>query len=231
MTNMALVVDSYAAADIEQYLLGKDIDLMGSVFKNGYAGVIRNAQLYVSEQLTGEATLTFSGVNVNTQTVVINGVTFTSATVPAAAGQYDVVGSATLAATLLTNAINNAEGYAAGTGTDTTYFELSAANRDILERDGIYATNPSAGVVKVFSRSGRMVVSETETNAAFTNNMIHAYFGKKGAIDLVVQDMSPVDMRKTDDRRGTNVFSSYLAGIKTFADGAPKFLDVKIAAA
>jgi len=229
MTNMALVVDSYAAADIEQYLLGKDIDLMGSVFKNGYAGVIRNAQLYVSEQLTGEVTLTFSGVNVNTQTVVINGVTFTSATVPAAAGQYDVVGSATLAATLLKDAINNTQAYAAGTGTDTTYFELSAANRDILERDGIYATNPSAGVVKVFSRSGRMVVSETETNAAFTNNMIHAYFGKKGAIDLVVQDMSPVDMRKTDDRRGTNVFSSFLAGIKTFSDGRPKFLDVKIA--
>ena len=33
-------------------------------------------------------------------------------------------------------------------------------------------------------------------------------------------------MRPTDDRRGTNVFSSYLAGVKTFADGAKKFLDV-----
>lgn len=37
-TNMALVVDSYAGADITQYLLGKNIDLAGSVFKNGYSG-------------------------------------------------------------------------------------------------------------------------------------------------------------------------------------------------
>ena len=31
--NMALVVDSYAAADIEQYLMGKDIDIAGSVLR------------------------------------------------------------------------------------------------------------------------------------------------------------------------------------------------------
>jgi hypothetical protein len=231
MTNMAFVVDSYTAADIEQYLLGKDIDLMGSVFKNGYAGVIRNAVLYVSEALTGEVTYTFSGVNVDTKVTTINGVTFTSAATPAAAGTYDVVGSATLAATLLHDAINNTQAYAAGAGSAATYFELSAANRDILERDGIYATNPSAGVVKIYSRSGRLTVSEDETNGAFSNNMIHAYFGKKGAIDLVVQDMKSVDMRPTADRRGTNVFSSYLAGLKTFSDGAKKFLDVKIAVA
>jgi len=228
LTNMAFVVDSYAAADIEQYLLGKDIDLMGSVFKNGYAGVIRNAVLYVSEQLTGEVTLTFSGVAVADQTVTINGVALTAKASPAAAGEFDIDGSATAQATTVFDAINNTNDYAAGAGDAAAYFEISAANRDIWERDGIYATNPSAGVVKVFSRSGRLTVSETQDNAAFTNNMIHAYFGKKGAIDLVVQDMKPVDMRETADRRGTNVFSSYLAGIKTFADGAEKFLDVKI---
>ena len=37
-------------------------------------------------------------------------------------------------------------------------------------------------------------------------------------------------MRPTADRRGTNVFTSYLAGLKTFADGAKKFLNLKIAA-
>lgn len=230
LTNMALVVDSYAAADIEQYLLGKDIDLMGSVFRNGYAGVIRNAVLYVSEQLTGEVTLTFSGVSVADETITINGVTLTAKAAPAAAGEFDVEGTAAAQATTVFEAINNTNAYAAGAGNANDYFEISAANRDIWERDGIYATNPSAGVVKVFSRSGRLTVSETQSNGAFSNNMIHCYFGKKGAIDLVVQDMKPVDMRPTDDRRGTNVFSSYLAGIKTFADGAQKFLDVKIAA-
>ena len=37
-----------------------------------------------------------------------------------------------------------------------------------------------------------------------------------------------VDIRPTSDRRGNNIFSSYLAGVKTFADGAKKFLQVKI---
>jgi hypothetical protein len=78
--------------------------------------------------------------------------------------------------------------------------------------------------------AGRLTLSDTCGSGAFTLNKIHAYYGKKGAIDLVVQDLSSVDMRETADRRGTNVFSSYLAGLKTFADGAKKFLNVKIAA-
>ncbi len=228
LTNMALVVDSYAAADIEQYLLGKDIDLMGAVFKNGYAGVIRNAVLYVSESLTGEVTLTMGAASTADDTITINGVTWTAKATPAAAGEFDVAGTASAQATIIADMINNTAAYAAGAGAANNYFEVSSANRDILSRDGITATANGA-VVTVRSRSGRISYAETGTAGTFSNPLIHAYFGKKGAIDLVVQDMSEVDMRPTDDRRGTNVFSSYLAGIKTFADGAKKFLDVKIA--
>lgn len=228
MTNMVLVVDSYAAADIEQYLLGKDIDIMASVFKNGYAGVIRNAVLYVSEQLTGEVTLTLGTASTAGDTLTINGVTWTAATTPATAGEFDVAGSASTQATIIADMIDNAAAYAAGAGSATNYFELSAANRAIVA--DLTATANGA-VVTVRSRSGRMVVAETGTAVTASNNMIHAYYGKKGAIDLVVQDMKEVDMRPTADRRGTNVFTSYLAGIKTFADGAKKFLDVKIAVA
>lgn len=228
--NMVFVVDSYAAADIEQYLMGKDIDIAGSVFKNGYAGIIRNAQLVVSERLPGEVTLTFSDVNVNTKTITINGVTFTSATVPANAGEWDVAATAAAAAELFAKAVNNTNAYAAGAGLNTAYFELSAANRTILEDAGVYAVWTSGGVVTIRSRSGRLTVAEDETNAAFTNNSLCGYFGKRGAIDLVIQDMKEVDMRPTADRRGTNIFTSYLAGIKTFSDGAKKFLKVLIAA-
>jgi len=75
-----------------------------------------------------------------------------------------------------------------------------------------------------------LTLSDTCGSGAWTLNKIHAYYGKKGAIDLVVQDIAPVDMRETSDRRGTNIFSSYMAGLKVFADGARKFLNVKIAA-
>lgn len=229
LTNMALVVDSYAAADIEQYLLGKDIDLMGAVFKNGYAGVIRNAVLYVSESLTGEVTATVGAASTADDTITISGVTWTAKASPAAAGEFDVAGSASAQATIISDMINNTAAYAAGAGAANNYFEVSAANRAILSRDGITATVNGA-VVTIRSKSGRISYAETGTAVTFSAPILHCYFGKKGAIDLVVQDMKEVDMRPTADRRGTNVFSSYLAGIKTFADGSKKFLDVLITA-
>ena len=227
MGDMVFVVDSYAAADIEQYLLGKDIDIAGSVFKNGYAGVVRNAKLYVSENLPGQATFTYSGVN--DATVTINGVVFTGAASPASPGDIDIEVSAADAATTLAAAINNSESLAAEV-VGTNYCELTAADRATLNEAGITAEVVSSGVVRVRSRSGRMTLAETETNGAWSNNALCAYFGKRGGIDLVVQDAKEVDMRPTADRRGTNVFTSYLAGVKTFADGAKKFLRVLIAA-
>jgi hypothetical protein len=229
--NMVFVVDSYAAADIEQYLLGKDIDIAGSVFKNGYAGVVRNAQLIVSERLSGEVTLTVTDIATADDTMTINGVTWTFKAAPAATGQVDIAAATEEdQAVLIAAAINNTNEYAATEGAANAYYEVSAADRATLEEAGITATVDGA-VVTIRSRSGRMTVAETFTaTSAFSNNSLCAYFGKKGAIDLVVQDMKQVDIRATADRRGMNIFTSYLAGLKTFADGKPKFLKVLIAA-
>lgn len=222
-TNMALVVDSYAAADIEQYLMGKDIDIAGSVFRNGYAGVVRNAVMYVSENLEGEWRLAVDVATAD-ETITIAGVTFTAKATPAVAGEFDIAGSADAQGQILEDMIN-------GTGTQdtaSTYFEVSTADRDTLTDAQITASYDSDTDVLHVYGAGRLIASTTMSGT--TSNRLHCYFGKKGAIDLVVQDMSPVDMRPTDDRRGTNVFSSYLAGIKTFTDGSKKFLDVHIAA-
>lgn len=219
-TNMALVVDSYAAADIEQYLMGKDIDIAGSVFKNGYAGLVRNAQLYVSENLAGETTLVVD-VATAAEVVTINGVTFTAAAVPANPGEFDVAGSVDAQGQIMVDMINGT-----GTPSATTYIELSEANRNILKAAQINASYDAATDTLTITGSGRIIFSTTMSGTV--TKWLNAYFGKKGAIDLVVQDMKPTDMRPTDDRRGTNVFSSYLAGIRTFSDGAKKFLRVKI---
>jgi len=224
-SNMALVVDSYAAADIEQYLMGKSIDIAGSVFKNGYAGLVRNAQLYVSENLQGQVNLVVD-VSTADETIVINGVTFTAKATPGASGEFDVAGSVDAQGVIMAAMINNTDGYAAGAGAANNYFEISAADRAILTAAEVAATYTAATDTLTITAAGRIIYSDTHSGTV--TNKLHCYFGKKGAIDLVVQDMSPVDMRPTADRRGTNVFSSYLAGIKTFADGAKKFLDVWI---
>ena len=228
-TNMCLVVDSYAASDVTQYLLGKNIDLAGYTFKNGYTGDVSNAQLYTSENLTGEAVLSLATNVTAGDTISVNGVVFTARAIPSVAGEFDIGASADATRAIIANAIN---GSSTGQNSATGYFEVSAANRAILTNAGIVATNDDTAntLTLIGTGSGRLTVSETLTDGtdAWTLNIIHAYYGKKGAIDLVVQDMKEVDMRPTADRRGTNVFSSYLAGVKTFADGSKKFLDVWI---
>jgi len=223
LTNLVWVIDSFAAADLEQYLLGKSIDLAGAVFQNGYAGTVSGAEIIISENLTYQATLTASGVFVDTQTVVIAGITFTSvASIGTTAGNF-LIGTAEESLGYLANLINNP-----GT-TSASQVALSAANQATVKALGLSATSNATTLTLIGKGAGAIIVSETQTNCAWSNKMIHSYFGKKGAIDVVVQDMKEVDMRQTADRRGTNVFSSYLAGIKTFTDGSKKFLDVLLA--
>ncbi len=104
---------------------------------------------------------------------------------------------------------------------------LSNANADKIKSNSRITATATATTVAL-AGSGRLIVAEGMTSGTFSTPILHAYYGKMGAIDLVVQDLSEVDMRETSDRRGTNVFSSYLAGIKTFSDGAKQFLDVQI---
>jgi hypothetical protein len=227
-TNMVLVVDSYAASDITQYLLGKNIDLAGNVFKNGYTGDVSNAQLYVSENLSGEAVLALATEPTANDTVSVGGVTFTFVASPTNPGDVDLGGSADATRANLAAAINQ------GAGAGTAYIAFTSST-DLDNVSKLAATNDNTAntLTVVGTGTGRLTVAETLTAGgdSWSSNFIHCYYGKKGAIDLVIQDMKPVDMRETADRRGTNVFSSYLAGIKTFADGAKKFLDVLIAVA
>lgn len=222
MTNMALVLDSYAASDVSQFIISKNIDLAGAVFKNGYAGDVTNAQLYISENLPCDVVVTSTGVPVAAETVTINGVVFTAV---AAIGVTPGNVLFTTAANFITNiaALINAPTVTTANGV------AIVSTTDLQAIAGITAVATSATVLTLNGTgTGRIIVTETMTNFAVTSTTLLGYYGKKGAIDLVIQDMKPVDMRLTVDRRGTNIFSSYLAGVKTFADGAKKFLQVKI---
>ena len=225
MTNMALVVDSYAASDISQFIISKNIDLAGATFKNGYVGDVSSAQMYVSENLSSTSVLSIATQPTDGDTVTIAGVVFTfKTTLGSTAGNVAIGGSADAARLNLSELINDPD------VTDAGQVALSAANQIIMAQY-VATDNASANTMTVVGTgTGRTLVSETLTDGtdAWTLNYLNCYYGKKGAIDLVVQDSKEVDVRPTADRRGNNIFSSYLAGIKTFADGAKKFLDVKI---
>ena len=225
LTNMAFVVDSYAASDIEQYLLGKQFSIVESVFMNGYAGPIATAEVYVSQNLTGVAVITPSGTPSGSDTLVIGGVTFTAvSSIGSTAGNVLFTTVADFI-TNLTTLINTP-----GTTTSTGVALSAADQATITQTLKLKAVDGTTKITLTGTGSGRLVISgAAKFIGANLVNYIACYYGKKGAIDLVVQDIKEVDMRQTVDRRGTNIFSSYLAGIKTFADGAKKFLNVKIA--
>lgn len=229
LSNLCFVTDSFGAGLMTQYLLGKSIDLAGSVYANGYAGDVSNAQMYVSENLTGTAELFLNTQPTDGDTVSINGITFTYKTVLGATPGNVLIGANAAAARANLVALINAPGTTTAQGV-----ALSAANQVALtDTYKITATDVIASTKITIAGigSGALTVAETLTAVAdvWSKNCVHGYFGKKGAIDMVVQDLKEVDMRETADRRGTNVFSSYLAGIKTFTDGSRKFLNVLLA--
>jgi len=230
LSNMCMVVDSYALSDMEQFLLTKEFNIVESVWKNGYAGSISQAEVYVSENLTGEVTLNLATKPTNGDTLTINGVTITFVSaIGTTAGNVLIGADVDTTRASLAGLINNP-----GT-TSSTQVALSTANQNLFtdEYRFIATNDDTANTLNIVGiGSGRITVAKTlaASGDGWTTPYVHAYYGKKGGIDVVVQDMKEVDMRPTADRRGTNVFTSYLAGIKTFADGAKKFLDLKIAA-
>ena len=227
MTGLCWVLDPFALADIAQYPIGKDITAENTTFKNGLKGNIYGAEVYLSNNLTGEATLTFSGNSVNSETVTINGITFTGVTtIGAVAGNFLVnTGDSTTAVTNLAGLINNPS------VTNANQVALSAANQAKIAALNITATATSTTVLTIVAKgSGRLTLAETQTNASWSSNFIHAYYGMKGAIDVVVQDSVDMEIRKAPLQRTDYILADMSAGIKTFADGSQNFLDVKIAA-
>jgi len=183
--------------------------------------------VYVSENLTSTALYTDAGV-ADGETFTINGVVFTFKTALTPAAGEILIGISN------TTAIANAVALINTPGTTTTEgVALSAADQvlltDTYKISAVVTTAASAFTITGVG-AGRLTLSDTAGSGAWTLNHIHCYYGKKGAIDAVLQDKNEVDIRPCSDRRGSNIFSSYLGGIKTFADGAKKFLDVLVVA-
>lgn len=231
LTNTAFVIDSYGISDLFQFLLGKNADFVNSLFQNGYVNEqVAGAKVYVSENLTAEAVLGLATTPTDGDTVTINGVTFTfKTTLGSTEGNVLISGSADAARANLTALINDP-------GTTTIYgVALSAANQTKIQKTlRLSATNDNSTnkMTLIGKGSGRLTLAETFTDGTdgWDKNFIHCYFGKEGAIDVVVQKDVKADMRPEPKQPTTNIISRVLYGIKTFQDGSKKFLDVMIRA-
>lgn len=234
MSDLFAVISPEAESVLIQFLANRESALGDSTGQNGHIGKYMGFDLYVSNGCLFTAELALATNPTNGDTVTINGVTFTFATTPAAAGEIDIGGDADATRELLENAINNSQGYAASEGTATTYFEVTAANRDLLV--GITATNnDTTNVLRIVCEgAGVLTVSETLTAAADVwtgaKQIQHLLFGKKGAIDLVIQKRPNVEIKEVPDKLGKNVLPWTLYGLKTFLEGRRELVDVRVRA-
>lgn len=227
MSNLCWVLDPYSVSQIAQFPIGKDLTNQNTVFINGFSGNLFGAEVYTSNNLTGEATLVYTGNHVNAEALTIGGVTFTAVTtIGATAGNFLASASdSTTGITNLAGLINNP-----GT-TSSTQVALSAADQiTITDVLGLTATATSTTVLTIVGRgSSRLTLTEAQTNATWATNFVHAYYGMKGAIDVAIQDKPTMEMRDEAKQLTTNIFSNVVAAVKTFTDGSQMFLDVKIA--
>lgn len=229
--NMVWVVDDYALSNISQHVIARDTQLGDNYFQNGASGQILGSEVYVSDNLTAEAVLGLATQPTNGDTISINGIVFTfQATLSTAGGLH--IGSDVDATRANMAVAMNAIGTAIAEATDTGYQVLSAANQAAWEALRITATDSAANdtLTLVAIGAGRLTLAETLTDGTdtWTHNLVHCYYGKKGAIDVVMA--AEVDMFMTQEPKQDtkNIFNDVIYGVKVFADGKKKMLDVLI---
>jgi len=224
------VISPYFESVLKEYLAGKESQLGDSTGMNGHIGKFYGFDLYVSNAITYTFDIVFSDVGVAADTLVINGITLTwIVTLGTTDGNVNVCNTAAAEATNLYNIFN-------APTTDIT--EAAGAGYAAYEVDdlagawdGISATNDTAGTCHVIiSGHGKVTVTETLTNATITaaTNIEHEMFGKKGAVEMVIQADGSIYEAKVDNQLGKNYIPYILYGLKTPDVGDSMLVDVQI---
>ncbi len=229
LESLVFVTDSLGVASIEVVLMGKQFDLAESVWKNGFAGPVRSAQLYVSENLAADADIGFNAQPTAGQTFVVSGFTYTFVAAIGATPGNVLIGAAALNTRAnLVAALNQ------GAGAGTTYVAWTDAHPDYFASVWldlrVTATDvPASNKFTIATTgSGRLAISGTATAAVVNFNLINCPFMVKGAIDLVVQDKVEGEAIPDPYQMADIVRSFVLYGVKLFKDGIKRGVNVKI---
>jgi len=168
---------------------------------------------FVTPEVEHEVVVTFTDVNVATETLTVKGVTFTSDASPGNPGEVDVHGSTEEgAATNYAAAINNSENLDPSEN-GTLYSELTAANRAILRNAGVKATVDGAKII--ITGFGKLSVTTDETNATVGDEQKNLLAGLRGSTHLAlpslgysVEELTQVPGFTGSELRSTQIYDS-----------------------
>ncbi len=235
---LAFVIDSYGQSPFAQYMVGKQADFTMDVFENGYIGSPTwGADVYVSNNLSADVIVNMT-VNPTAgqilKFVAPEGKMFTFTFVAAIGvlpGNVLIGGTVDATRANLVALMNNPS---VTTATGVAFTDVADVMPALdyvassFKRLRVVATNDTPGnnVLMTTVGSGRLVTTTTTT--AVITATLNAFFGKKGAIDVVVQDK--ITAQVVDDPfQFRDIFrSKVLYGVKTFKDGRVGMLWVKI---
>lgn len=211
-----------------QAIQGKQTMLGDKTAENGNIGEFAGLQLFLTNNLTGSATWTTGDAATpgNTETLTINGVTFTwVTTIGSTAGNV-------LAEVSLAVSIDNLVAFinAGGVGDAVKNVSLSLANRRIVQQ--WVAVDNTTSVTVYAMGASYMTVSASQAADPWTaaTQLQHLMAGRKKAIDVVVQKYPTVKMAETTSAGtiGMNIIPYTLFGAKTFNQGRNEIVNVKI---
>lgn len=220
--------------------LGDRESMLGDkLSENGHAGRFGIFDLYVHNAgyWTGDlymATNPTDGdtivIKVADQTITLTAKTTVDAGVTA--GQFKIASTVDLTRANLV-AFLNAPGTTVADSTNAGYNALSTDHQVILYGSTWTNNNSTDKATVTWRGVGSPIVSETLTAAADVwtvgTNIAHNLFGKKGAIDFVIQRQPKIQIDAAENRIEEWKIKPYtLFGKKTFADGARKLVNVKV---
>ena len=188
---------------------GRETGFGENVSDNGVIAKRFGFRLVLSNNLPYSATWTPADNPSADATVSVNGVVFTFKATPAAAGEVDIGSDTATSIDNLVLAINGT-----GTPSASTYIELSAENRQLLEESGIVATDGTTALSIV--GYGDIIVASSEAADPWSLQKQTALFGIDGSVALITQVAPMVYFRDAQLRLGKYVHPWMLFGVGVF---------------
>lgn len=188
---------------------GRETGFGENVSDNGVIAKRFGFRLVLSNNLPYSATWTPADNPSADATVSVNGVVFTFKASPAAAGEVDIGSDTATSIDNLVLAINGT-----GTPSASTYIELSAENRQLLEESGIVATDGTTALSIV--GYGDIIVASSEAADPWSLQKQTALFGIDGSVALITQVAPMVYFRDAQLRLGKYVHPWMLFGVGVF---------------
>lgn len=206
---------------IRQYLAGKDTQFGEEVGMNGKVGSRFGFEIYLSNNLTYTANWTPANNPSNNDTITIAGITFTFvAAIGATPGNVLIGGNLNATLTNLVGLLNNP-----GT-TSASQVALSADNQAKIE--GLTATNNTTYISIVFKGGSEVALTASDVADVWGVEVLHCLFGKKKAVNLVMQKTPSIEFKDVPDKLGKNIVPWMIYGKKTFNNDKDLLVDVQI---